>query len=43
MAQLHLYGWAKEYRIDGYVHGIQLTWQKEQRFDSENQPTLMLP
>ena len=43
MAQLHLYGHAKEYRIDGYVHGIQLTWQKEQRFDSLNQPALTLP
>jgi len=43
MAKLHLYGRAKAYRIDGYVRGIQLTWQKEQRFDSVNQPVLVLP
>ncbi|MCL2048306.1 MAG: VWA domain-containing protein [Defluviitaleaceae bacterium] len=43
MAQLHLHGRAKEYRIDGYVHDIEILWHRGERFNSEDKPTLILP
>gem|GEM_PF-4764572 len=33
---------AHEYRVDGYLYDIELTWQKGQRFASANQPILVL-
>jgi len=42
MAQLHFYGLAKAYRVDGSVLGIGLSWQREQRF-AKSQPVLTLP
>ncbi|MCL2047279.1 MAG: hypothetical protein FWG87_01005, partial [Defluviitaleaceae bacterium] len=43
MRELHLHGRAREYRVDGSVHEIEITWSKGQRFTSENEPEVTLP
>ncbi|MCL2047487.1 MAG: VWA domain-containing protein [Defluviitaleaceae bacterium] len=44
MLMLHLYGWAKEYRVEGSVEGIEISWTTGQRFGGVgNNPVLVLP
>jgi hypothetical protein len=43
MSLLHLYGWAREFRTDGYVRGITITWERGQQLGTDNAPFLLLP
>jgi uncharacterized repeat protein (TIGR02543 family) len=45
MLMLHEYGWAKEYRVDGHLKGIEISWTRGQRFNGSSVgiPTLTLP